>query len=267
MLKASVRGRVRKELVDYQETPETIHLRKEVLTITEALNQADIRFGGLRTPPVFLQRIFQIERPDAPQALNRHGRLWGGWWQNLRKAERGLITIDGEPICDLDFKACFLCLAYVRMGAAIPEGDPYEIEGLGPEYRSALKKTFSALLFRDGTRRSRLPDEIRRDLPSAWTMPKLIDAFREKHPVIAPLFGSGVGLEIMHTESQILVAALLDLAHQGIPALGMHDGLAVAQSKRVSGVMAMQSASRHVVGVQLPVIEKSLAVEPPLTRP
>lgn len=259
VLKAKIGERGRKELVDYTDTSDTARLRQEVELITETLNRADVRLDGVAMPPVFIQRIFQIDGLQAPHEFNRHGRLWGGFWQSLPKADRGLIAIDNEPICDLDFKACFLNLAYVRMGAPLPVGDPYEIEGLDASYRSALKKVCSALLFRDGTRRARLPEQIRKELPTGWTMPKLIEALTVKHPAIAPLFGSGVGLEIMHTESQILVAALLDLAQQGVPALGMHDGLAVRRSQRDLAISAMRSASMVITGVKLPIVEKPVS--------
>lgn len=259
-LKASLkRGKV---LIDYDDTEETARLREEVVTINAVLNRADLRLDGKLMPPTFLRRIFQIDDEGAPHVFNRHGRLWGGWWQNLPKEYRHLITIDGEPICDLDFAACFVNLAHVRMGAALPEGDPYEIESLDARYRPALKKAFNALLFRDGIEGGRLASEISRGLPSGWTLARLTEAFSNKHPALKPLFGSKVGLEIMHTESRILVAALLDLAGQGVPALGMHDGLAVAQSARQRGLMAMKTASRSIIGVELPVAEKPLPGRP-----
>lgn len=267
LLKARTGRRNEKVPVDYADTDEIERLRQEVERISETLNRADLRLDGVPMPPVFMQRIYQIENPNAPQVFNRHGRLWGGWWQTLKKERRGLISIDGEAICDLDFSACFLNLAYIRIGAPLPSGDPYALEGLVACHRPALKKAFSALLFRDGEKRPRLPEEIRSELPDGWTMPRLIDAFTAKHPAIAPLFGSGVGLEIMHTESEILVAALLELADQHIPALGMHDGLGLAVSKKDCGIAAMETASRRIAGVALPVTEKPLRVPDALTRP
>lgn len=261
VLKATTGQRGKKVWVDYVETPETSRMRVEVDAISAACNMAEIRLDGRLMPPVFMQRVFQIEGADAPHVFNRHGRLWGGWWQNLPKDQRHLITIDGEPIADLDFKACFLNLAYARVGCPLPAGDPYAIEGLDG-YRAALKKAFATMLFRDGSRRERMPAEIARELAKGWSLGRLIAAFREKHVAIGGLFGTGVGMEIMHTESEILVATLLDLARQGIPALGMHDGLALPASKKDQGLAAMKSASKRIVGVEIPAIEKPLADRP-----
>lgn len=259
-LKASLgRGKV---LIDYNDTEETVRLREEVETVNAVLNRAELRLDGSLMPPTFLRRVFQIDGEGAAREFNRHGRLWGGWWQNLHRERRHLITIDGEEICDLDFAACFANLAYLRMGSALPEGDPYEIEGLDVRYRPAVKKAFNSLLFRDGIERGRLPTEISQGLPEGWNFRRLTEAFGKKHPALVPLFGSKVGLEIMHTESQILMAALLDLARQGVPALGMHDGLAVARSARERGLEAMKAASRSIIGVELQVAEKPLPGRP-----
>ena len=76
------------------------------------------------------------------------------------------------------------------------------------------------------------------------------------HPALVPLFGRDFGLDLMFTESNILVAALLILARQGVPALPMHDGMMVAASKEEEAIEAMRRACFQMVGSIIPVTRK-----------
>ena len=103
----------------------------------------------------------------------------------------------------------------------------------------------------------RLPDDLLKSgLDRSWSAAKVEAAIRSRHGPIASLFGCMAGLELMKLEGDILVMALLDLARQGIPALGMHDGLMVAKSRKQQAWTAMEEASRKLLGVTLPVAEK-----------
>ncbi|MER9850077.1 hypothetical protein NKJ55_22625 [Mesorhizobium sp. M0106] len=256
ILKASTgRGRS-KLLLDYADTPETIAMRADMQAINAFLAEADIGLDGNPPQlPVFLTRRFQIEHPDAPHTFDQHGRLYGGFWMNLPKTRRHLIKINGEAVADLDFTAMFPQLAYLAAGAVLPRGDPYGgIEGLP---RAAAKMGLSALLSRQGAMR-RLPSEVRETAGKEWNAERLSEALAKRHPAIASMFGTGLGLRLMFTESRILVAALRILMAQGVPALPMHDGIMVARSKAESAKQAMGGACGGVVGVALPVIRKAM---------
>lgn len=255
ILKAS-NGRGRpKVLVDYQDTDETLAMREDMATINGSLSRADLRLGETAPPPVLLTRRFQIESLDAPHAFDRHGRLYGGFWISLPKDQRHLLRIDGEKVADLDFTGMFSQLAYLEAGLALPNSDPYEgMEGLP---RDAAKLGLSALLCRTGPM-LRLPSELRQLLSKEWNAERLTQRLAERHPGIAHLFGTGVGLRLMFTESRILVSALLRLIDHGIPALPMHDGLMVPASREAAARTAMAWASMELVGTALPVKRKEV---------
>lgn len=254
ILKASTgRGRS-KLLLDYADTPETVAMRASMRAINAFLNEADIRLDGSSPPlPVLLTRRFQIEHPEELHTFDQHGRLYGGFWMNLPKTLRHLLRVNGEEVADLDFTAMFPQLAYLEAGAALPQGDPYSgIEGLP---RAAAKMGLSALLCRRGAMR-RLPSEVREAAGREWNAERLSAALAERHPDIASMFGTGLGLRLMFTESRILVAALRTLMAHGIPALPMHDGIMVPRSKSNQAVIAMVGASEEIAGAPLPVAIK-----------
>lgn len=245
-----------KVLINYQDTEETQALRQEMHEVNEALGAADIRLVGKPVPePTFLTRRFQIDSPEAPHTFNRHGRLYGGVWMNLPKAERHRLRVNGEPIVDLDFTACFPNLAYLEAGAALPNSDPYGgVEGLR---RVGAKKALVALLCRSGAMR-KLPKGLREIVGKGWTAESLVAAMKERHPAIAGLFGTGIGLKLMFTESRILLATVRRLFEQGIPAMPFHDGLHVPASKEREARLAMAQGSMEVLGLALPVAVKTI---------
>lgn len=256
ILKASTgRGRS-KLLLDYADTPETIAIRADMTAINAFLNKTDIRLEGSPSPvPILLTRRFQIEHPDAPRAFDQHGRLYGGFWMNLPRTQRHLLRVNDEQVADLDFTAMFPQLAYLEVGSALPQGDPYG--GIGGLPRAAAKMGLSALLCRRGAMR-RLPSEVREAAGKEWNAKRLSEALAERHPAIAPMFGTALGLRLMFTESCILVAALRSLRAEGVPALPMHDGIMVPRSKSDLAMRAMAEASTEITGSKLPVQLKPL---------
>ena len=255
ILKASTgRGRP-KVLVEYDDTPQTAAMRAEMQTINDVFARADLKFDGQPLPPTFLTRRFQIESREDAHAFTRLGRLYGGYWMNVRKSERHLLTIDGEELADLDFTAMFLQLAYLRSGLPLPKGDPYDCGANLP--RTAAKLALLAFLCASGGMKQ-LPWDVRPHLDGSCTIAGLVETLSSRHPGIAHLFGSGVGLDLMFTESRVLVRALLHLGDYNIPALPMHDGLMVAVSNAQAPRRAMEQAPEAELGVRLPIKRKAI---------
>lgn len=239
--------------IDYCDTPETRQLRDEMATINKVLNAVIITLDEQVQPPVHLSRIFQIDHEEAPREFNNHGRLYGGFWEYLPKSERHLIRIDGHQVAEVDFAGMFVHLAYAEAGLPPMADDPYlGIEGMP---RDAAKIAMSALLCKRGPMR-RMPSKLRELLDANWTGRLVAEALADRHPGIAHLMGHGVGLKLMHTESRIMVSALLSLIGQGIPALPIHDALLVAQDKAEHCAEAMRAASSEVLGRELEVRRK-----------
>lgn len=246
------------ELIDYADTPETRRLRDEVRAFNQFLASAEVRLAGEAAPPPPFKPFRRIFATDGHERFDLHGRLYGGqaggWHQGLAKDQRHRIRINGEPVADLDFANMHVRLAYAEARCAPPEGDPYCIPGL-EHHRAGVKAVVSAMLSRIGPL-TKLPPKVRAMLPTAWKGPQVAVAIKAHHPKIAHLFGRDRGIRYMFTDSTILMAVLIRLTHEGIPALPMHDGLMVQQSARNLAKGIMEEEAQCIAGVRLPVAMK-----------
>lgn len=242
------------ELVNYRDIDETRRLRMEMEEINRFLSLQRIELDGERQASITLTRRFLIRRPNDPHAFNLHGRLYGAFWLTLPQHRRDGLRINGEPIADLDFASMFPRLAYAVAGSEPPEGDLYAIPGL-EGHRAGVKAGLSALLSTPSEMK-RLPSNVKRQLPEGWTAARFTQAVAIKHPVLVQLFGQDLAMDLMFTESQILVTALLRLMMEGVAALPMHDGMMVATSNSGAAIRAMRAAAKQVVGSHIPVTAK-----------
>lgn len=241
--------------IDYEDTLETDSLRAEMEAINSFIAEHNVELLGSPQPPIRLYRRFTLRRPDDAQAFNLHGRLYGGFWMTLKASERHRLRIDGESIADLDFAGMFPRLAYAHLGKEAPEGDLYAIPGLD-QHREGAKAAFSALLSY-ATEMKSLPSRVKEKLPQGWTASRVKQAFAAHHPDLVPLFGKDIAMDLMFTESQILLPAMRRLREAGIVALPMHDGLMVPASTVEHGLEAMRWASVRIVGRPLPLSVKT----------
>ena len=241
--------------IDYEDTQETHALRAEMEAVNSFIAGHKVELLGSPQAPIRLYRRFTLRRPDDPEAFDLHGRLYGGFWMTLKASDRHRLRIDGEAIADLDFAGMFPRLAYAHLGLEAPLGDVYAIPGLA-QHREGAKAAFSALLSYQTEMKS-LPRRVRERLPQGWTASRVKQAFTAAHPDLAPLFGNDIALDLMFTESRVLMSAMRRLRDADIVSLPMHDGLMVQCSKFEEAKRAMVSAAEEVIGRGLPVAVKT----------
>lgn len=249
-------------LIDYpNDCLEANALRNELRRYNAFISKSDICVLGIDNPPPPkpFKRLFDT---SGPVQFNLHGRVYagqvGGWHQNLPKAERHLVRINGEQIVEIDFNALHVRLAYCEANCTPPAEDLYATPGLEP-YRPALKIVVSAMLSITGEL-TKLPPTVREaspDLPKHWTAKRIAQAVKEYHAPIVHLFGKDKGIAFMHNDSTILMLVLTRLLHLGIPALPLHDAVLVQASARDIATAVMKEASKELLGVELPVGVKS----------
>lgn len=242
------------QLVDYVDTPEACSLRREMEEINTFLTTQCIELQGQPQAGFKLTRRFLLRDIGDPHTFRLHGRLYGGFWESLPKRLRADLRINGGTIADLDFASMFPRLAYARVGAKPPDGDLYAIPGL-EEHRAGVKAGFAAMLS-SSNEMTRLPSDVKEALPAGWTGRTLAKAIEAKHPALVPLFGKDIALDLMFTESCILVAVLLRLARLGIAALPMHDGVMVAAEHSEAAKVVMGEVARARAGESIPVAVK-----------
>jgi hypothetical protein len=197
----------------------------------------------------FLRRIFNNG------SLEQGGRLFGGFWQHMGKAQRlSEIFIEGELVVALDFGQMAARIAYGIVKATPPPGDLYSVPPF-EFFRKGIKAVLNALLASDRMP-ERFPMGTRSAFPSAATIADVIKAISQRHPALVPLFGSGACHQIFFLESEVLIATLLRLIDLGVVALPIHDCLLVACSKKHFVRRVMLEVFREKTGVHGEVEEE-----------
>lgn len=276
-----------KTLVDYEDNPNSIRYRKFLEELNHVNSQADIRFDDQKLYfTIFSSFTNDFEHGGRFYAkgyrhyVGRHNRTF----QGLEENERAEITIDGESICELDFKGLHPNLLYALEGIQ-SYLDPYSIVDNRKELRPFLKSVLLYMMncknFKDAQFESNkwlhnipLPDKKtgklkRKELKAEriqqmeavkalgitkakpW-MNKLIEA----HPKIAHHLCSGddTGLKLQFIDSQIALDVMKHFVNQGIPILPIHDSFIVQKSHRKELKQVMQDTYRqHTNGFRIRV--------------
>lgn len=274
----------------YKRTSITVAMERRVRAINDALRELDIGIygdGARDGQPLpwdpdqrWLYRVFTHGR----EQFDHHGRLYGGFWISMPKAERWRLAIDGERLVQLDFSGMFLSLLYARAGAHAPT-NPYDIESVIAAFQSlgstrqdaefkarrAVKTFLNARLFDRGDRRS-YPKQSPDDPTDLWPRPILgarefAAALAGGHPLIADHVGSAtgekqpIGHELFLTESEIMLSTLENCLAEDIPALPVHDAILVKRSDYRRAVRIMSDAFEDYVQAT-PTIKATLLTDP-----
>ena len=167
-----------------------------------------------------LRRIFSRGQ------MNKGGRFYDGWWENLPSKYRGYITINGEPTIEVDYSELHPRMMYLDNGLPIPDGDMYDI-GLTyandeekDKKRSIIKICLNALL-NDESGRYQLEDKQREIL--GISTKDLKKRLFKKHPIMKSFLKKGIGMTYQFRDSQIAEKVMLRLMDKGIICLPVHD--------------------------------------------
>ncbi|MEN0654072.1 MULTISPECIES: hypothetical protein [Hyphobacterium] len=230
-------------------TDEVRGIKDEVDALNAYLDGLDISAAGPHAPMIDLNRR-SLRRAFLDGRLDRGGRYFGGFWQTLKKdVRRSALHLNGEPVVELDYVSAFPRIAYGMAGAELPEGDPYDIPGIGREHRAGAKKALNALLWRESAMKQ-VPDGTRHLFPAHLKGRDVERLIREHHAPIAHLFGTRAGANIMFLESEVLRVVMGELMELGIPFLPIHDAVLVPLSSREVAQKVMLKAFREIVGIE-----------------
>ncbi|ESX88270.1 hypothetical protein [Mesorhizobium sp. LNJC403B00] len=252
----------RREPVVVPNTDEAASKQAQVRRFNERLAVADVAYVGNQPTDIHdrkLVRRFTLPRGAKTPELRYSGRLFGGFWQQMRRTERRHIRIGGERIGELDYRQMFPRLAYARIGASPPEGSPYELPGMEEftyEEKKAVKSAFNAFLFKATTMRKWHPD-IEHGLPQGWTVGRFKQALLKKHPRLAPVLNRGIGYELMYAESEILCGVLERTLDRGDAALPLHDAVLIPATRISHAKEIMMEEAFRVAGARIDVAMKS----------
>ncbi|UCG05045.1 MAG: hypothetical protein JSV83_14075 [Desulfobacterales bacterium] len=209
---------------------------KELLELKEYLRidlnpyRWDIDFSKKRLHRVFLDR-----------RLDRGGRFYGPWYQNIPKEYRQKIMIDGLPTLELDYSALHPNLLYYYAGVDPPAGDLYKLDGYSEDIRKFLKSFFLKMINSPSPYEAK--GSIREDafVKKKVKIPKelgkledkdldpLIEKLLEKHePLKKYIFKvKDLGNILQNVDSRIVESVLLYFAKKDIPVLPLHDSFRI----------------------------------------
>ena len=216
--------------LEYEDNDLTNLYRDEIRLINQWIKKADLNymepFDGKDQLNYDLDCRL-LKRYFTRGSFKSGGRLFGGFWQQLKKGHRENLLIDGENIVVLDYSQMSPKILYGHCGLVPEMGDCYHIKGY--EYcRKGIKKVFNAMTFSDQPM-TRFPKGINSLFPANTRFKDVSDAIENEHSGMAHLFYTGIGHYLQFLESQILVEVLLKLIESGITALPIHDAVLVSE--------------------------------------
>lgn len=235
------------EWLEYQDTPETRRYRRDLRSLNEWLTRADIEFDEFSDVTVDpaarrLRRVFNNG------SFKLGGRLYGGFWMNLKKqARRKYLVIDGEAVAELDYGQMALRQLYGKAGVRPPQGDLYAVPDL--PWREGVKRVINAALYAD-KRQDRMPKGVRELFPDSITYNQVWSVIEEYHAPIAGNFFKGIGMVLMFEESEIMIEILRRSRELGYVALPIHDS-----------VLTSRSAAPHVKGIMEEVFKERTGLD------
>ena len=261
-----LRDRADKGRVEYRDTRDTIRMRRNLAEINEALLSVEIAHRDLGIiSPGSPTKIGDANPGPAQQTLSRvfsgsfdqGGRFYGGFWIGMKGKERVRLTVDGQEVIELDYKAIHPTLLYAEAGAAL-DGDAYDIPGYRRELRKIIKIAFNTMV-NASDRKSAAWAVLQRAraLTEAGTIPDgccslqainaLLDAIEVRHGPIRRAFYSDAGIRLQRIDSGMAESVMLNLARQSIPTLPVHDSF-IAQKQHSNRLEeAMEKALKRAL--------------------
>jgi hypothetical protein len=233
------------------DTPEAKRLEADVRELNEFLARFEILGGG----------HYGYERVFNNQPWEKGGRLYGGGedcYQRLPEAERLKMTINGEPVAEIDIKASFLTVYHAMVKQPLQgSGDPY---GAVAEIDRSIVKLWTTVSFGNGNPAIRWPaktardfkKETGKDLGKVASAKDVARRMLETFPALKRLEHlSEAWADLQYLEGQAVMGTMLILMREHrIPSLSMYDGIIVPKSKADLAKDTLKAVFKEVVGVE-----------------
>ena len=224
--------------MEFERTPVVEEMETSIHELNEFFAKHTLR-GGLHQGYI---RIFQ--NGDDPEFnWNKGGRLYSQpfveSYQVMSAKRRVKMTINGEPVAEIDISASYLTIFLSLHGIQLNTAeDPYTLPGLGPMHRGAVKAWFVGT-FGNKKPISRWPKDMTERSPELreHRVAEITQAAFTKYPTLKT-WGENLNgrtydwADLMWLESAVMFSTMLDLKSQHeTPSLTVHDSLIVPVSK------------------------------------
>jgi hypothetical protein len=225
-----------KNLIPYKDTNNIRQIRAVLRRVNAVNNAAEILYDNEKIKTL-IRAIF-IER------FGWYGRLHTKGFrhpQGIESDEREWITINGDPIVELDYSAMLPNLLYAAEEIQFPvDRDPYRAVDLRPELRPFLKHILISMAnSKNMVAAESSGNNWFHENTEEWlTLKRLkivtkarpfIEKFMEVHAPIAHHFcrGKETGMVTMNKDSKIALRVVSHFVKQGIPIIPVHDSFIV----------------------------------------
>lgn len=242
--------------MEFERNPKAEQLESQIKELNEFFAEQNLR-GGSHEGYI---RIFH-NGDDPYFDWNLGGRLYSQYfsqsYQVLSADTRAAMTINGEPVAEIDIRASYLTIFLSLHGVQLDTEDPYELEGLGASERSAVKSWMVAT-FGNSKRIRRWPPQMLQKAPELGQhrVAAITKAALAKYPALEawgePLKGRVHGwADLMWLESVVMISTMLDLKREyAVPSLSVHDSLIVPASKADTAARTLARRFKWVTRVQ-----------------
>lgn len=234
-------------LVSYRDTERTMRDRKFLEAVNKHISASDIQLhapAGVRDGDLIrfgehtvytdMNELFRVYNG----AWTLGGRMYGGWWQQVKSEDRQHFIIDGGETVELDYEMLHPRLLYAAVGERL-EGDAYSIRGWD---RKVCKRAFNVLLNANNynSAKGAILPYVDGDEKAAVA---LIKDIKSKHKSVADKFHSGAGLKLQYMDSEMAKAVVHELTvKNGVTVLPIHDSFIVRQEHKNDLVDCMERA-------------------------
>lgn len=248
------------KLKGYKDTIETRRIRKILKRANEVNKQADIRYSDTKIFAV-LQSIFK-------EKFTWYGRLHTRGFrhpQGFSISEREELTINGDRIIELDYKALHPNLLYASEGIQY-HSDPYSVVDEREEARRFLKHLLLAMinskdiiqaeraanywLFKNHSEREQL-----NVIGISKARPFILKFIKAHKPISHYFFqGKDTGMRVMNKDAKIALDVVNHFIRQEIPIIPVHDSFIIQKQYGNELEQIMQKTyKKHTGGFEIKI--------------
>jgi hypothetical protein len=224
----------KRTLISYTDTPDVEAQRKALEKYNAFMAEQDVH---IPTPFGFTRDVFMTRRTFTDESWQLGGRLFGGGYQQLSKEERKRITINGEPVVELDIKSCHATMAFAHVGIdwyARSDQDLYSRLEKDNWPRDVVKKAFN-IMMNAKSRKAAIGSLNYEQARSGFLMDSgmvpfqrwsndLVQSIQDAYPELEDVFYAELGNHFMNKEGNICMAIAEWGVEEQLPVLTIHDG-------------------------------------------
>ena len=233
------------------DTPDAKRLEADVRELNDFLARYELTGG----------EHYGYERIFNNLSWKKGGRLYSSGeqcYQRLSEAERLKMTINGEPVAEIDIKASFLTIYHAMVKQPLQgSGDPYAAV---EEIDRSIVKLWTTVSFGNSNPATRWPPKTAKDfkketgkeLGKVARAKDIAQKMLETFPALKKLENlSEAWARLQYREGQAVMGTMLILMREHrVPSFSMYDGIIVPQSKVDVAAETLRHVFREVVGVE-----------------